>query len=361
MSWQATQWAAKHVPPQLVSLPARAVLSVFAEAADETGRGSYPSLSTVAWYLDCTERNVAMHVKALVKAGLLIVSPNQAPAARIAADRRPVVYDLPIHWVRVDEKPEPKRRGRKRASVVDLPLDTSSRGEESFPNEAKNPSARNANEVKDSDKRGEENFANDRKDSSIRGEENFIQTTLEPPIEPPTEPLPHVSNASAGTRDANDSTDDHVHALCHRLHQHVLANGLTADPPAITRQWELAARALLQLDGRDPAKVLNLIDWCQHDGFWRAHILDMPTFRRKYSTLHAKATAQWQTRKAQNTNNIPVADQRIRELIEQGERLQRLVATENPTPPPALTNRGFFAPLRELDAPPPEIWEIPAA
>lgn len=165
----------KQVPAGLVGLPARAVLGVFAEAADKHGRASYPSLSTVAWHLDCTERNVATHVKALVAAGLLVVSPDQSPADECDPDRRPVVYDLPIHWVRVDRKPDSKKRGRKPRQAGNGVKDSASITEIG---------------VKDSVKRGEESFLNGVKNSSKRGEENFIQTTQEPPKgtvqEPPT-------------------------------------------------------------------------------------------------------------------------------------------------------------------------------
>ncbi|MFE5290437.1 helix-turn-helix domain-containing protein [Nocardia sp. NPDC056611] len=350
MSVQATEWVAAKISPDLkVKLAAKMVLNAFARRADKTGRAAYPSLSTIAWELGCTERNVADHVKALIDKGLLVVSPDQSPAAGIAAEYRPVVYDLPIYLVRTDEKPERQKRGR-RPQAVGLDLKDSS----------VTASLSGDLGMKDSSISHEENFPLDLKKTSFGPEENFIQVVLEESNKQSVEPLPHVSNASADAPSGNDPTEDHVHALCTRLHERVLANGLTADPPAITRQWELAARALIQLDGRDPNKVLNLIDWCQADDFWRAQILDMPTFRRKYTTLHAKATAQWQTRKAASANNIPLADQRFHDLIAQGERLRKLAATQNPTPTPALTRQGFFAPLRQLEADP-HTWETPAA
>ncbi|MFC5789690.1 hypothetical protein ACFPPE_07455 [Agromyces tardus] len=185
MSWQATQWAMKQVEPGLVSLAARAVLGVFAEAAGDDGRASYPSIPTVAWRLGCTDRNVAGHVKALIAAKLLVVSPDQSPAAHIPSDRRPVVYDLPIRWVRGDEKPEAQQRGRKPGVNANGVKERSPRSRE---NGVKDSALTTDIEVKDSVKRGEGSFPNGVKDPAIRGEENFIQTVLKPPTEPSTKP-----------------------------------------------------------------------------------------------------------------------------------------------------------------------------
>ncbi|MGX4711104.1 helix-turn-helix domain-containing protein [Rhodococcus ruber] len=183
MSYQAVEWAIKHVPPGLVCVPARAVLVAYAEAADADGRKAYPSIPTISWYLGCTDRNVEKHVKALIETGLLVRSPDQSPAAKIPADKRPVVYDLPIHWVRVDEKPEPKRRGRKPKVAANDP--NSSTAADIDPNS--------------STKRGELQYANDPNSSTNRPVPEFGEPSLEPPVEPPSEP----PTTSARVRDAD--------------------------------------------------------------------------------------------------------------------------------------------------------------
>jgi hypothetical protein len=76
----------------------------------------------------------------------------------------------------------------------------------------------------------------------------------------------------------------------------VVENG--GRPPTITAQWRTSARLLLDKDGRDLAKALNLIDWCQADSFWRSNILSMPKFREKYDQLRLRAIDQHQQQRS---------------------------------------------------------------
>ncbi|WP_156895118.1 helix-turn-helix domain-containing protein [Rhodococcus sp. 2G] len=190
MSYQAVKWALTQVPPGLVSVPARAVLAVFAERADDHGKAAYPSLGTVAWNLGCSERNVADHVKALVTSGLLVKSPDQSPADKIPEEYRPVVYDLPLHRVRTDEKPARQKRGRKPKPELD-PKDSSAA----------------ELDMKDSAISPEESLQLDPKDSSFRPEADFIQTVPEPPAEPPSEP-PTTSARSHDVVEVCDRFDE---------------------------------------------------------------------------------------------------------------------------------------------------------
>ena len=191
VSWQAVKWSTTQVPPGLVKLAARAVLDVYAEAADEHGRQSYQSHVTVAWRLGCTVRNVSDHVESLRSAGLLVKSDDQSAVTHLPADTRPVVYDLPIHWRREDtlddfreEERERRRRYRKPKTGSAEP---SERHEENFLTGMQNSSYREP-------ERHEENFHHGMKDSSPRHEENFpdgtkktsdkpsLGTTPEPPL-----------------------------------------------------------------------------------------------------------------------------------------------------------------------------------
>ena len=174
VSWQAVKWSTTQVPPGLVKLSARAVLDVYAEAADERGRQSYQSHVTVAWRLGCTVRNVSDHVESLRSAGLLVKSDDQSAVAHIPADTRPVVYDLPIHWVREDTlddfREEEKERRRRYRKPKTGPAEPSERHEENFLTGMQNASYREP-------ERYEENFRHGMKDSSPRYEENFPDGT----------------------------------------------------------------------------------------------------------------------------------------------------------------------------------------
>ncbi|MET7752334.1 MULTISPECIES: helix-turn-helix domain-containing protein [Actinomycetes] len=183
MSVQAYEWATKKLPKGLVSLPVRQVLEAFADHADEQGRAAYPSLSTVAWYLDCSERTVKEHVRTLIKIGLLVVSPDQSPAEDIPYEYRPVVYDLPLHWVRTDKKPERQKRGRK------------PKGEAI---EVQNPSPPNELGVQDPSIRGAESFQIGVQNPVIRGAESCTLTVLEPSGKPPVEPSSSLARENVG-------------------------------------------------------------------------------------------------------------------------------------------------------------------
>ncbi len=167
--------------------------------------------------------------------------------------------------------------------------------------------------------------------------------------------LSYVSDAreSAEALDEPSETEDHVEALCLRLRDQVHANGLVADPPVIDRGWQNAARALIQMDGREPQKAVNLIDWCQQDDFWKTVVHDMASFRRNYKKIHAKATAEWQAKKSQTATGTPRADQKLRDTVERGARLSQLAAAQaaHETQMSAIAAQdGFFPPVLELQA-----------
>lgn len=78
-----------------------------------------------------------------------------------------------------------------------------------------------------------------------------------------------------------------VEQLCHRLRERMIENG--CKPPTITDAWRTAARLLLDKDGRDLDKALNLIDWATRDEFWMANVQSMGKFRQQYDTLRLRA------------------------------------------------------------------------
>ena len=94
-----------------------------------------------------------------------------------------------------------------------------------------------------------------------------------------------------------------VEALCERLAAHVEANG--SKRPRITATWRTECRRMLDVDGRDPVKATNLLDWCQADPFWRANVLSMPTFRAKYDQVRLKALAEIEAAKSKSEPAVP--------------------------------------------------------
>lgn len=93
MSVEAMTWVlneAPELPPELF-----AVLMGYANHASGDGSGAYPSHDTIAKYSRKGVRQVRKDIARLVLLGLLKPG-DQRLVSHIRADRRPVVYDLPI-------------------------------------------------------------------------------------------------------------------------------------------------------------------------------------------------------------------------------------------------------------------------
>ncbi|MFE2998701.1 hypothetical protein ACFXG4_27325 [Nocardia sp. NPDC059246] len=148
----------------------------------------------------------------------------------------------------------------------------------------------------------------------------------------PTRPDPSITSAKTPTPPPRDD----VEALCTRLHERITTNGSKA---VITAKWRTDARLLLDRDGRDLDKALNLIDWCQRDPFWHKNILSMTKFREKYDQLRLNALDEHQRRTPTVTPLGPSsADQKVQGYLDIATRL----TSSPPQPQPQLD------PMREL-------------
>lgn len=75
--------------------------------------------------------------------------------------------------------------------------------------------------------------------------------------------------------------------LAHRLATQIEANG--SKFPSITKQWINDIRLTIEVDGRTPAQMEYIIDWCQNDSFWRTNILSPSKLRAKFDQLRLNA------------------------------------------------------------------------
>lgn len=110
MSVQAITWVLEEAPDLPVHLVS--TLLALANHADRNGRGSYPSQDLIAWYTRKTDRAIRKDLKQLLDAGL-IRRGDQRLVAHIAADERPIVYELAV------ERKRPRRD-------IDTPRDRNS-------------------------------------------------------------------------------------------------------------------------------------------------------------------------------------------------------------------------------------------
>ncbi|MFG2058642.1 helix-turn-helix domain-containing protein [Micromonospora sp. NPDC048930] len=91
--WRAVRWALD-APADLPTGPAFTLVAL-ACYADETGRNAYPSTDTLARRARRSKRQVQRDLDELEKRGL-IHRGDQGVAEHVRADRRPVVWDLPL-------------------------------------------------------------------------------------------------------------------------------------------------------------------------------------------------------------------------------------------------------------------------
>lgn len=74
-----------------------------------------------------------------------------------------------------------------------------------------------------------------------------------------------------------------VERVCDLLADLVERNG--SKRPSIDKRWRDAARLMIDADKRPIGEAIALMHWCQTDTFWRANILAMPSFRKRYDQL----------------------------------------------------------------------------
>jgi hypothetical protein len=107
---------------------------------------------------------------------------------------------------------------------------------------------------------------------------------------------PDGDDAQPGEDNPDDRED--TRTLCQSLLDWMRRNGETRPGLKITKKWLRDARLMFDVDQRDPAKAMALLEWCQRDSFWRGRILSPEKFRKQYNQLRQDANKEWeQTRK----------------------------------------------------------------
>lgn len=134
MSTQGVAWALDARQTGPLSTAARCVLILLAESADRTGRGAHLSVPTMASMLGITERSVRRSL-VILEERQLIRDGDQARAAYLPVDRRPVVRDVALAKVELWGSGEPLDLTEQdgvtftspRSDGADLPVDNPDR------------------------------------------------------------------------------------------------------------------------------------------------------------------------------------------------------------------------------------------
>ena len=93
-----------------------------------------------------------------------------------------------------------------------------------------------------------------------------------------------------------DIPREDVETLCTTLRDLMVGNGFKE--PKITDAWRKQARLLIDADGRELDKALNVMRWAQGNSFWKPNIKSMGKFRDQYDTLRLQALDEWEKGKS---------------------------------------------------------------
>lgn len=79
-------------------------------------------------------------------------------------------------------------------------------------------------------------------------------------------------------------TAEHM-AIAEHLKDRILENKPDARVPKHLDAWANTARLMMEIDKRPREKIIEVIDWCQRDEFWRSNILSMDKLRKQFDRL----------------------------------------------------------------------------
>ncbi len=79
-------------------------------------------------------------------------------------------------------------------------------------------------------------------------------------------------------------TEEHM-GLAVMLRDLILENKPDAKVPATLDGWANTARLMVEVDKRAPARIIEVIEWCQKNEFWRSNILSMGKLREQFDQL----------------------------------------------------------------------------
>ena len=229
MSFEATTWALKI--DGVDDATSRVILLGLASHARADGSAAWPSVKTLAEYACCSERTVHRRLRDLEAAGL-IRRGDQALVGHLDANRRPVVWDLPV-GVTVWHT----SRGDTSAGVTPGTAWGDTPGSPGVTLVADKPSI------------------------TPYG------------VKPSDEPSPVIR--------------EDVAEVCQIVADHVTL--VTGSAPRVGARWEQQARLMLDADGRTVAEVQELMAWVSASAFWSPNILSVSKLREKWPTLVGQA------------------------------------------------------------------------
>lgn len=255
-----------------VSVHARWTFAGLWTYVDDEGRGKADPrlIKGQIWPLDddVTSKDVASYIDELEAGGMV---------CRYEVDGRTYLHVVRWHEHQSINK---STRSKLPCCPTHSPNDPAPDPYEGCPPDLREPYRSPTGEVEDA-YAGEQGTGS--KEQGVRSEE---ETSSSPTADAVDDEQP----APPSKPDKNDRDD--VRELCNLMVELVVANG--SKRPNITKAWQDDARLLIDKDGRDLRKALELMRWTAGNTFWRANVQCIPTFRDKYDQLRLKALEEWE-------------------------------------------------------------------
>lgn len=114
-------------------------------------------------------------------------------------------------------------------------------------------------------------------------------------------------------------SEEHMQ-LAELLRNQILATKPDAKVPANLDSWAETFRLMVERDNREPARIAEIIVWCQKDEFWRANILSADKLRQKFDQLELQMQ---RSPRADPRDRMPRGFASLYEMREELDRRER--------------------------------------
>ena len=300
MSMRCMTWAMDHAPVN--DGTSVLVLYALADAAHDDGTHAFVGQEKMARRARKNVRTVQRKLVELEGAGI-IRRGNQGLAADIPLHRRPVVYELNI--ARTWDDPDAEWHDKMSPQEANGVTKPKGWGDKTTPTGV----------------------------TPVSYEPNTNQL-----LEPNTKDSSLGADAPTLSSDEQELARPDVNALCTLLADQIEARG--SKRPTITVDWRKQTRLLIDVDGRRPDQIRNMLGWlaagADEDAmFWQKNIRSMPKLRVQYDRLRELRLARGTTaaRASASTTTTRVASAmdraaKYRALAEQESTSNRLEITQ---------------------------------
>lgn len=124
------------------------------------------------------------------------------------------------------------------------------------------------------------------------------------------------------------------------LYDLILANNPTTRQKPNLEKWANVFRLIRERDKQKDSTVKYLLNWCQHDPFWKTNILCPTKFRQKWDKLYLKAKADYEKQSKPKTTG--------QDTLSEFERLREMYKDEQGTSSGLVTGGSNVLPKLEI-------------